>query len=119
MTSSPKIFIRLRTRKPTRGSIILTVHQLCLLWGLYRTRHLDARIWFTAHEMVARRCQLAPHQIPVYTRRELLTLVGGVGGSGGAQRSAASSMTTPRLRPPEGRQRRRRGPPPSLAASAG
>ena len=101
MTSSPKIFVRLRARKPTRGYILLTVHQLCLLWGLYRTRHLEllnAHIWFVAHEMVARRCQLAPHQIPAYTRRALQTLVGG-DGEGAPARSApppTRALTPPR-----------------------
>jgi hypothetical protein len=80
MTLSSKTFVRLRARKPLGGYILLTVQQLCLLWWLYRTRRLqllDVRVWFAAHEMVARRCQLAPAQVPTYNRRELQTLIGG------------------------------------------
>jgi len=64
--------------------VFLTVLQLCLLWWLYRTRRIqlrDYRIWHACHEMVARRCQLAPNQDPEYTLTELHKLVGGVGGT--------------------------------------
>jgi hypothetical protein len=64
--------------------VFLTVLQLCLLWWLYRTRQIqlrDYRIWHACHEMVARRCQLAPNQDPEYTLTELHKLVGGVGGA--------------------------------------
>src|SRR6266851_8054909 len=70
-------------RKPVGGFIFLTVQQLCLLWWAYRTRLIqlmDFRVWFAAHEMVARRCQLAPDQVSDYTPKELHGLVGGVGG---------------------------------------
>ena len=65
------------------GFIFLTVQQLCLLWWTYRTRRIqlmDVRVWFAAQEMVARRCQLAPDQVPDYAHTELHGLVGGVGG---------------------------------------
>lgn len=124
MTSAPKTFVRLCARKPVGGSILLTVHQLCLLWWFYRTRHLEllnVRVWRAAHEMVARRCTMAPGQIPQYTLPALHGLVGG-----GKDRCRAalgllttvSCVTTLRLQTPEGRQRERRRPPPSLAASA-
>src|SRR5712691_11297818 len=70
-------------RKPVGGFVFLTVQQLCLLWWAYRTRLIqlrDFRVWCAAQEMVARRCQLAPDQVPDYTPRELHGLVGGVGG---------------------------------------
>jgi len=70
-------------RKPVGGFVFLTVQQLCLLWWAYRTRLIqlmDFRVWCAAQEMVARRCQLAPDQVPDYTLRELHGLVGGVGG---------------------------------------
>src|SRR2546426_6271104 len=41
---------------------------------------MDFRVWFAAHEMVARRCKLEPDQVPDYTSKELHGLVGGVGG---------------------------------------
>jgi hypothetical protein len=74
---------KLTARKPTGGFIFLTVQQLCLLWWAYRTRLIqlrDLRVWFASHEMVARRCQLDPDQVPEYTTRELHGLIGGVGG---------------------------------------
>ena len=70
-------------RKPVGGFVFLTVEQLCLVWWAYRTRHIqliDLRVWFAAHEMGARRCQLQPDQVPVYTPTELHRLVGGAGG---------------------------------------
>src|SRR5499427_1955376 len=70
-------------RKPVGGFIFLTVQQLCLLWWAYRTRLIqlrDFRIWFAAHEMVARRCQMDAGQVPAYTPGDLHGLVGGVGG---------------------------------------
>jgi hypothetical protein len=42
---------------------------------------MDFRVWFAAHEMAARRCQLDAAQVPDYTPRELHGLVGGVGGA--------------------------------------
>src|SRR5215471_3434448 len=78
-TAYPKV----KARKPRGGFVLLTVQQLCLLWWAYRTRLvqlMDFRVWFAAQEMVARRCQLAPDQVPEYTPKELHGLVGGVGG---------------------------------------
>ena len=52
------------------------------MWWAYRSRRIqlmDLRVWFAAQEMVARRCQLAPDQMPHYTPEELHGLVGGVG----------------------------------------
>lgn len=75
---------QVKTRKPVGGFVFLTVQQLCLLWWVYRTRHirlLDFRVWFAAHEMVARRCQIDAAQVPDYTPHELHRLVGGVGGA--------------------------------------
>src|SRR6266446_289024 len=74
---------QLTARKPTGGFIFLTVQQLCLLWWAYRTRLIqlrDLRAWFASHEMVARRCQRDPDQVPEYTTQELHGLIGGVGG---------------------------------------
>jgi hypothetical protein len=84
MTSSTTQYLQLQATKPYGGFVFLTVCQLCLLWWLYRTRRIqlrDYRIWHACHEMVARRCQLAPNQDPAYTLTELHTLVGGVGGA--------------------------------------
>jgi hypothetical protein len=84
MTSSTTQYLQLQATKPHGGFVFLTVLQLCLLWWLYRTRRIqlrDYRIWHACHEMVARRCQLAPNQDPEYTLTELHKLVGGVGGA--------------------------------------
>jgi hypothetical protein len=76
-------YLKKQAKKPSGGFRFLTVHQLCLVWWAYRIRLirlLDLRVWFAAQEMVARRCQLAPEQIPVFTPQELQGLVGGRGG---------------------------------------
>jgi hypothetical protein len=76
-------YLKLKAKKPVGGFVFLTVQQLCLVWWAYRIRliHLiDFRVWFAAHEMGARRCQLDPGQVPEYTLKELHNLVGGVGG---------------------------------------
>jgi hypothetical protein len=73
----------LKAKKPHGGFRLLLVQQLCLVWWAYRSRRIqlmDLRVWFAAQEMVARRCQLAPDQVPDYTPKELHGLVGGVGG---------------------------------------
>src|SRR5215510_13213535 len=70
-------------RKPHGGFVLLTVEILCLLWWVYRQRYIqlrDLRVWLACQEMVARRCQLPPDNVPHYTLTELHTLVGGVGG---------------------------------------
>jgi len=70
-------------RKPAGGYRFITVVQLCMVWWAYRhqrIRLLDLRVWFAAHELVARRCGLKPGQHPAYTLDELHGLVGGVGG---------------------------------------
>src|SRR5215831_14270519 len=74
---------KLTSKKPHGGFRFLIVQQLCLVWWAYRWRLIqlmDLRVWFAAHEMVARRCRLAPDQVPDYTPTELHGLIGGVGG---------------------------------------
>src|SRR5215471_4882454 len=74
---------KLMARKPVGGFVFLTVQQLCLLWWVYHTRLIqlrDFRVWFAAHEMVARRCQIDTDQVPEYTSNEIHGLIGGVGG---------------------------------------
>src|SRR6266567_1581456 len=81
MTATP--YPKLTAKKPHGGFHFLIVQQLCLVWWAYRSRLIqlrDLRVWFAAHEMVARRCQLAPDQVSDYTPKELHGLVGGVGG---------------------------------------
>src|SRR5215470_3049813 len=77
------LYPKLTSKKPHGGFRFLLVQQLCLVWWTYRSRCIqlmDLRVWFAAHEMLARRCQLAPDQVPDYTPTELHGLVGGVGG---------------------------------------
>src|SRR2546422_8756341 len=84
MTSSTTQYLQLQAQKPHGGFVFLTGLQLCLLCWLYRTRQIqlrDYRIWHACHEMVARRCQLAPTQDPAYTLTELHKLVGGERGA--------------------------------------
>jgi hypothetical protein len=83
MSSSTIAYATRSARKPHGGFALLTVEILCLLWWVYRQRYIqlrDLRVWLACQEMVARRCQLLPGQVPHYTLTELHTLVGGVGG---------------------------------------
>lgn len=68
------------TRKPEGGFRFISVVQLCMVWWAYQEgliRLADLRVWFAAHELVARRCQLIkPGQQPIYTYEELDQLVG-------------------------------------------
>src|SRR6516165_8637307 len=83
MPSSTIAYATRSTRKPHGGFVLLTVEILCLLWWVYRQRHIqlrDLRVWLACQEMVARRCRLRPDQVPHYTLAELHRLVGGVGG---------------------------------------
>ncbi len=70
-------------RKPEGGFQFISVAHLCAVWCAYRQTSIrlpDVRLWCAAHEMVARRCQLAAGQQPVYQQSELHHLVGGRGG---------------------------------------
>ena len=83
MPSSTIAYATRSARKPHGGFVLLTVEILCLLWWVYRQRYIqlrDLRVWLACQEMVARRCQLLPDEVPHYTLTELHTLVGGVGG---------------------------------------
>src|SRR2546426_12472785 len=65
------------------GFRYISILLLCMAWWAYRAgriRLVDLRVWFAAHELVARRCQLKPGQQPVYTCAELYQLVGRGGG---------------------------------------
>src|SRR5262245_15504022 len=83
MPSSTIAYATRSARKPHGGFVLLTVEILCLLWWVYRQRYIqlrDLRVWLACQEMVARRCQLRPDQVPPYTLAGLPRLVGGVGG---------------------------------------
>src|SRR5438874_8973403 len=83
MPSSTIAYAPRSARKPHGGFVLLTVEILCLLWWVYRQRSIqlrDLRVWLACQEMVARRCQLPPDQVPYYTLQELHKLVGGAGG---------------------------------------
>src|SRR5438093_8242734 len=83
MPSTTAAYATRSARKPHGGFALLTVEILCLLWWVYRQRYIqlrDLRVWLACQEMVARRCQLLPGQVPHYTLTELHKLVGGVGG---------------------------------------
>src|SRR5215475_11314237 len=83
MPSSTIAYATRATRKPHGGFLFLKIEILCLLWWVYRQRYIqlrELRVWLACQEMVARRCQLRPDQVPHYTLAELHRLVGGVGG---------------------------------------
>ena len=74
-------------RKLEGGFQFITVVQLCAVWCAYDSRHLhlhDVRLWCAAQEMLARRCQVAARQQPVYRHDELGVLTGRRGGIGTA-----------------------------------
>jgi hypothetical protein len=74
--------VSMAQRKPEGGFQFISVVQLCMVWQAYHTaviRKRDVRIWFAAHELVARRCKLKPGQQPTYTCEELSQVVGGEG----------------------------------------
>src|SRR2546427_6842302 len=69
-------------RKPEGGFRFISVVQLCMIWWAYQERRIrlrDVRVWFAAHELLARRCQLKRGQTARYTHEELYELVGGGG----------------------------------------
>ena len=60
--------------------MFISVRQLCRAWVAYQQRQIrivDLWVWFAAHELVARRCQVKPGQAVHYTEGELTRLVGG------------------------------------------
>lgn len=69
--------------KPAGGFRFVSVLQICMVWWAYREGFIqlkDVRVWFAAHELLARRCQLKRGQTAVYTYEELQQLVGREGG---------------------------------------
>ncbi len=69
--------------KPAGGFQFVSVVQICIVWWAYRRGLIqlkDVRVWFAAHELLARRCQLKRGQTAVYTYDELQQLVGREGG---------------------------------------
>jgi hypothetical protein len=69
--------------KPAGGFQFVSVVQICIVWWAYREGLIqlkDVRVWFAAHELLARRCQLKRGQTAVYTYDELKQLVNREGG---------------------------------------
>jgi hypothetical protein len=69
--------------KPDGGFQFISVAHLCAVWCAYDSRRIrlhDVRLWCAAQEMVARRCQLAAGQQPLYRQDELHSLLGESGG---------------------------------------
>jgi hypothetical protein len=67
-------------RKPEGGFIFISVRQLCRAWVAYQQRLIgivDLWVWFAAHELVARRCQVQRGQPVHYRVEELTDLVSG------------------------------------------
>lgn len=77
-------------KKPEGGFVFISVRQLCRAWVAYQQRLIrivDLWVWFAAHELVARRCQVKPGQVAYYRTEELTDLVSGT-------HSMASSLRT-------------------------
>ncbi len=76
MNTRPGMEIR---TKPDGGFIFLSVPQLLLPWWAHQQRLINwfaVRVWFAAHEVQARRCQVSQGVTPTYTPREVARLVG-------------------------------------------
>src|SRR6516225_11473912 len=72
-----------RRPKPEGGFCLISVGAILRCWEVYRDdlmRFRDLRVWFAAHELVARRCTLAKSRVARFTLEELTRLIGGVGG---------------------------------------
>ncbi len=70
-------------RKPEGGFQFISVMQLCALWTAYETRSIrlfDVRVWCTAQEVIARRCQCTPGQQPMFRSEEWTVLLSRRGG---------------------------------------
>lgn len=70
-------------RKPEGGFQFISIVHLYAVWCAYDSRRIhlhDVRLWYAAQEMVARRCQMAVGQHPVYRQDELQSLTGRRGG---------------------------------------
>ena len=90
---------------------------LCRVWVAYQQRQIrivDLWVWFAAHELVARRCQVKPGQAVHYREAELTRLVGGTHSMPVSLRRLAtagllhweeSTLTFPDDRSPNGRFR--------------
>ncbi len=66
-------------RKPVGGFVFISVMQLCRVWVAYQQRRIrlvDVWVWWAAHEVVAKRCQITPGQKRRYCVEELDRLVG-------------------------------------------
>lgn len=67
-------------KKPEGGFIFISVRQMCRAWVAYQQRLIrivDLWVWFAAHELVARRCQVQRGQPVHYRVEELTDLVSG------------------------------------------
>ena len=67
-------------KKPEGGFVFISVRQLCRVWVAYQQRLIrivDLWVWFAAHELVARRCQVKPGHVVYYRTEELTDLVSG------------------------------------------
>ncbi len=68
--------------KPDGGFCFISAGALLRCWGEYRAGNVeyrDVRVWFAAHELVARRCTLGKGRKPAYNEQELAGLVKGRG----------------------------------------
>lgn len=79
-------------KKPEGGFVFISVRQLCRAWVAYQQRLIgivDLWVWFAAHELVARRCQVKPGHGVYYRTEELTALVSGTHSMASALRKLA------------------------------
>ena len=79
-------------KKPEGGFVFISVRQLCRAWVAYQQRLIrivDLWVWFAAHELVARRCQVKPGHVVYYRTEELSDLVSGTHSMASALRKLA------------------------------
>lgn len=72
-----------RRRKPEGGYYLISVGAILRCWEAYRSGQIefrDLRVWFGAHEVLARRCMVGKGRKASFKVDELKGLVGGVGG---------------------------------------
>jgi hypothetical protein len=66
-------------KKPAGGFCFINARSLLAAWILFKREAItlyDLRLWLACHEMLARRCTLAPGRMPTFREQELILLLG-------------------------------------------
>ena len=81
--------------KPVGGFAFVSVSNILRVWSAYQAgvvKLRDVRVWFAAHEVLARRCELEEGRLPRFRLEELQKLVGGGAVKGSIRRLEASKL---------------------------